>query len=187
MNDEYQIDIDLFAFMSASIWYSSFLIHHLKTYVMKTEFEILKAIRRNYLKAIEGLSLETLNTIPEGFNNNIIWNVTHAIVTQQRLCYLLSDNKIRIPKGIVGAYKKGSKPTRPATQAEVDQSIDWLTASIGWIEEDYEMGIFKEYKVYPTSFGYTLSSIEEAITFNNVHEGMHLGWIGAIKKSLKIG
>ena len=153
---------------------------------MQVQFDILKATRRNYLKAIGGLSLETLNTIPKGFNNNIIWNVTHAVVTQQRLCYGLSGNKIRLPQGIIEAYQKGSKPTRPVTQVEVDQSIDWLKASIGWLEEDYEMGIFKDYKVYPTSYGFTLSSIEEAITFNNVHEGMHLGWIGAIKKSLMV-
>ena len=153
---------------------------------MKTQLDILKATRRNYLKAIEGLSLETLNTIPVGFNNNIIWNVTHAVVTQQLLCYHLSGNKIRLPEGIVGAYRKGSKPMRPVSQAEVKQSIDWLTASIGWLEEDYEMGIFQEYKTYPTSYGYTLSSIDEAITFNNAHEAMHLGWIGAIKKSLNI-
>jgi len=125
---------------------------------MKQAFDILKATRQNYLKAIDGLSLEALNTIPKGFNNNIIWNVTHVIVT--------------------------SKPKRPATQAEVAQSIEWLKDSVDWIKEDYEHKIFKDYSVYPTSYGFTLNSIEDAISFNNVHEAMHLGWIGAIKKSL---
>ena len=76
------------------------------------------------------------------------------------------------------------RPKRPVTQGEVDQTIAWLTDSIGWIKEDYQMGIFHEYKQYPTSYGYTIHSIEDAITFNNIHEGMHLGWVGAIKKCL---
>ena len=152
---------------------------------MQTQFDILRATRDNYLKAIDGLSLEQLNAIPTGFNNNIIWNVTHVVVTQQLLCYGLSGNRIRLSKEIITDYRKGSKPKRPVTQAEVDQTIGWLTDSIGWLKEDYESGIFKEYKEYPTSYGYVLDSIENAITFNNVHEGMHLGWIGAIRKSLK--
>jgi len=151
---------------------------------MDTQFNILKATRNNYLKAIDGLSLEALNTIPKGFNNNIIWNVIHVVVTQQLLCYGLTGNRIRLSEETITNYRKGSKPKGIVTQAEVDQTIGWLTDSVDWVQEDYRMGIFQEYKQYPTSFGFTLNSIEDGITFNNVHEGMHLGWIGAIKKSL---
>ena len=151
---------------------------------MKTQLNILKATRKNILKAMDGLSLEALNTIPKGFNNNIIWNATHVVVTQQLLCYKLSGNKMRLPDGIVTAYKKGSEPSEAVSAEQVAQTIAWLSDSIAWIEEDLDQGIFKEYNTYPTSYGYTLTSIEDAVTFNNVHEGMHLGWIGAIKKSL---
>ena len=151
---------------------------------MKREFAILNATRQNIIKALDGLSLEALNKIPEGFNNNIIWNAAHVVVTQQLLCYALSGNKLRVPEHVIAAYRKGSKPGMPATQEEVDQAKKWLTESIDWIQEDYSKGIFTEYKEYPTSFGYTITSIEDAIAFNNVHEAMHLGWIGAIKKSL---
>ena len=151
---------------------------------MKTQLNILRATRKNILKAIDGLSLEALNTIPTGFNNNIIWNVTHVVVTQQLLCYKLSGNKMRIPESIVTAYKKGSEPAESVSAEHVAQTIAWLSDSINWLKEDLDQGIFKEYKTYPTSYGYTLTSIEDAVTFNNVHEGMHLGWIGAIKKSL---
>jgi len=36
---------------------------------------------------ITPFSLEQLNKIPEGFNNNLIWNIAHCVVTQQLLCY----------------------------------------------------------------------------------------------------
>ena len=151
---------------------------------MKTQLDILKATRKNILKAMDGLSLEALNTIPTGFNNNIIWNATHVVVTQQRLCYGLTANKMRIPEGIVADYQIGSKPTKSVSTAEVEQTVAWLSDSITWLAEDLDQEIFKEFKTYPTSFGFTLTSIEDAVTFNNVHEAMHLGWIGAIKKSL---
>jgi len=99
-------------------------------------------------------------------------------------CYGRTGNRIRLSDEIINDYRKGSKPKRPATQAEVAQSIEWLKDSVDWIKEDYEHKIFKDYSVYPTSYGFTLNSIEDAISFNNVHEAMHLGWIGAIKKSL---
>jgi len=151
---------------------------------MKTQLNLLKATRKNILKAIDGLSLEALNTIPTGFNNNIIWNATHVVVTQQLLIYGLTANKMRIPEEIVSDYKKGSKPAEPVSAAEVAQTIAWLSDSITWFEEDLDLEIFKEFKTYPTSYGYTLTSIEDAVIFNNAHEAMHLGWIGAIKKSL---
>ena len=34
---------------------------------------------------IENLPLSELNKVPDGFNNNIIWNIAHVIVTQQLL------------------------------------------------------------------------------------------------------
>ena len=118
---------------------------------MKTHLNILRATRKNILKAIDGLSLEALNTIPKGFNNNIIWNATHVVVTQQLLCYKLSGNKMRLPDGIVAAYKKGSEPSDPVSAEHVAQTIAWLSDSIDWLEEDLEQGIFKDYKTYPPS------------------------------------
>ena len=91
---------------------------------------------------------------------------------------------MRIPEGIVADYQIGSKPTKSVSTAEVEQTVAWLSDSITWLEEDLDLEIFKEFKTYPTSYGYTLISIEDAVAFNNVHEAMHLGWIGAIKKSL---
>ncbi|MEM1119039.1 MAG: DinB family protein [Bacteroidota bacterium] len=153
---------------------------------MQESLNILKATRNNYLKQLEGISLESLNLIPKGYNNNLIWNASHAVVTQQLLCYAMSGLEVKLPKEIVAAYRKGSKPTRSVSQAEVDQVKTWLTESIDWLAADIKAGIFKQYKVYTTSYGYTLSSFEDAVAFNNVHEGMHLGYIIALKKHLKV-
>lgn len=153
---------------------------------MQSQLDILKATRNNYLKQLDGISLEHLNAIPEGYNNNLIWNAAHAIVTQQLLCYAMSGVEVKLPKAIIALYRKGAKPTGPVSQVEVDQIKKWLTESIEWLAEDIKAGTFKTFKEYATSYGYTLTSIEDAVAFNNVHEGMHLGYIIALKKHLKL-
>lgn len=153
---------------------------------MQAQLNILKATRNNYLKALDGISLEDLNKIPEGYNNNLIWNAAHAVVTQQLLCYAMSGIEVKLPKEIISVYRKGAKPEGSVSQVEVDQIKEWLTASIEWLETDLAAGIFKEYKTYVTSYGFTLTSLMDAVSFNNVHEGMHLGYIIALKKHLKL-
>ena len=52
------------------------------------------------------------------------------------------------------------------------------------LQEDFEAGIFENYTEYPTSTGFVVSSIDNAIPFNNFHEGIHYGIIRSIKKFL---
>ncbi|MEM6319521.1 MAG: DinB family protein [Bacteroidota bacterium] len=153
---------------------------------MKRHLNILKATRKNILKHLEDISLDHLNVIPDGYNNNLIWNAAHVVVTQQLLCYAMSGLDVKLPKEIISAYRKGSKPEKAISQAEVNQIKSWLTESIEWLAADIEAGKFQNFKEYATSFGYTLTSFEDAVTFNNVHEGMHLGYIIALKKHLEL-
>ena len=50
------------------------------------------------------------------------------------------------------------------------------------LKEDFDAGIFVTYNEYETSTGLVLDSIETAIAFNNLHEGIHLGVIMALTK-----
>ena len=47
---------------------------------METSFNINQTIRIALLNFLENHSLEQLNAIPEGFSNNLIWNIGHCIV-----------------------------------------------------------------------------------------------------------
>ena len=40
---------------------------------MKLQFNLLRKGRELILKSIDGLTLEQMHTIPEGFKNNIVW------------------------------------------------------------------------------------------------------------------
>jgi len=133
---------------------------------------------------IENHSLAELNKVPAGFNNNIIWNIAHTIVTQQLLIYKLSGLPMLLSDEMVEAYRKGTKTERDLTQVEVDEIKGLLFSPINKTKEDYDNKVFKTYNQYTVSTKSTLNSVENAIEFNNFHEGIHLGYILALRKSL---
>ena len=149
---------------------------------MDFQFYVLNATRENVLRVMDGLTMEQLNKIPSGFNNNLIWNFGHIVVTQQLLNYALSDLPMHLSDDIVNKYRKGSKPDLIVSEAEFEMLKTAAFDLIETLKKDYEAGIFKAYKSYTTSYNTTLTSIEEAINFNNVHEALHFGVIMALKK-----
>ncbi len=140
-----------------------------------------REILRSFL---DNFSLEQLNKIPKGFVNNIIWNIAHTITIQQLLVYKLSGLPTIISEEMIGMYQKGTKPKRDVTQNEVDEIKKLLFSTIEKTEEDYKNGVFKNYNTYTTSTNSALTNVEDAMDFNNFHEGIHLGYILALKKSL---
>ncbi|WP_299105090.1 DinB family protein [uncultured Tenacibaculum sp.] len=149
---------------------------------MNTEFEVLKKSREIVLKKIEGLTLEQLHITPEGFKNNIAWNVAHLVVTQQLLHYKLSGNQCLVPEDLIEKYRKGTAPSEDFTEEEWEEVKELLMGLPDTLKEDFEAGIFNEYTPYMTSMGFELTSIERAIAFNNLHEGIHLGIVMALVK-----
>lgn len=149
---------------------------------MQYHFEILRVTRNNALNLMNGLSDEQLITIPKGFNNNILWNIAHMVVVQQLLIYRLSGLDLHVSEEFVLKYKKDSKPEGEYTKGDIAEVKSLLLSTVDKLEEDYNKGIFKEYKTYTTSYNITLNSSEEAIKFNNTHEGLHLGYAMAQRK-----
>jgi hypothetical protein len=48
---------------------------------MDGRIEKIKKVRRFLMSQIEGLSDEQLNKPPDGFNNNVIWNLARSTVS----------------------------------------------------------------------------------------------------------
>ena len=149
---------------------------------MKTQLDILSKTRAIVLHYIKGLSLDQLHVIPEGFTNNIAWNIAHIVVTHQLLHYGLSEKDCLVSDELIAAFKKGTKPTRQFTQEEFDEVLNLFKGLPNTLEEDYEAGIFTEYSAYKTSTGFVIDSMEKAVIFNNFHESLHLGVIMSLKK-----
>ncbi|PKB16860.1 DinB family protein [Flavobacterium sp. 5] len=149
---------------------------------MKDTFEVNSTSRKMLDAYFENYTLEQLNKIPEGFTNNLIWNIAHVIVTQQILVYKLSGLPMMVSDAMVEKYRKGTKPENDVTQAEVEEIKELLFDTLHKTEVDYNNGVFVNYQEYPTSTGFILKSAVGAIEFNNFHEGLHIGIMMSLRK-----
>jgi hypothetical protein len=149
---------------------------------MNSVFEVQKTIREILLKVLDNHSLEQLNKIPEGFSNNLIWNIAHCVSSQQVLIYKLSGLPTMVSEEFIAKYKKGTKPEGNVSQAEVDEIRVLLSSTLDQVQKDYANNIFVTYTEYLTSMGFLLKDIDGALSFNNYHEGIHTGIIMSIRK-----
>ncbi len=151
---------------------------------MKNELGITLQNRKNLLAILENTPKEDLLRIPKEFRNNIWWNIAHVVVTQQILVYKFSGVPMLVSEELVAKFMKGTVPDGAASDDEIAQITGVLVSTIERTQEDYEAGRFKDFKPYTTSAKVTLNNVQDAISFNNFHEGIHLGSIFALKKML---
>lgn len=153
---------------------------------MDFTFQVLNNTREIFNKIIENNSLEDLNKIPNGFNNNIIWNIGHVIVSEQLLAYKLSGLESSLSDEVINKYRKDTKPTGDIYEEDVFFIKSLLFSTIEKTKEDYNNSVFKSYNSYTVSTtGNTLNNIEEALQFIAIHEGLHYGYVLALLKAIK--
>jgi hypothetical protein len=146
---------------------------------------LTKLSRQNYLNYLNRFDIEALNQIPQGYNNNIIWNIGHIVAVFDALCYSLSGNKNYTSTTFIEKYKKGTTPETSFTEADKDEIASLLISQIEKFEKDLENNVFQNYTEYKTSFQNTLQNIEDALQFNLIHEGIHFGYLMNIARNLK--
>jgi len=149
---------------------------------MQAQLAIQLHNRKAFHHFITRFTLEQLNTIPEGFNNNIIWNIAHSLVTQQLLMYKHSGLSLHIPQEWVGMFAKGTKPERDLTAEEVAIIDSTLFSSYEQLVEDSMQGLFKDLMPYTTSTNMELNDIGTAQTFVLFHDGLHIGSVLALAR-----
>jgi hypothetical protein len=151
---------------------------------MNYHFQVHQQIRKNLLNQLQNNSLEDLVKIPDGFNNNMYWNIAHTVATQQLLHYYLSGNPFRIDQYWIETYKKGTLPKMDVSIGEVEDLGFLLTETSKILMKDYDADFFSDYTPYTTSFGLDLKNIQDAIIFNNIHESLHFGYLMAQKRAI---
>ncbi|MES2813183.1 MAG: DinB family protein [Bacteroidota bacterium] len=149
---------------------------------MQSTFEINQTSRNVLLKFLENYTLEQLNKVPEGFANNLIWNIGHIVTVQQMLVYNLSGLPMMISDEMVETYKKGTKPEREITLEEIEEIKKLLFSTLEQTKEDFANAIFGEYAKFTTMSGFTITSAKAAVEFNNYHEALHTGIMMQIRK-----
>ena len=158
------------------------MIIFIKNLKMDKTFEITINSRNILLQFLENYSLEQLNKIPTGFNNNLIWNIGHVVVVQQMLVYKLSGLPMMVSGEMVELYKRGTKPERDATPEEVAEIKSLLFVTIDQTGQDFISKTFETYNEFTTMSGFNLKTAEDAMAFNYYHEAVHTGMMMGIRK-----
>jgi hypothetical protein len=155
---------------------------------MKESIDIIRGARKFLLNLIDGISIEKLNEIPEGFNNNLAWNFAHVIANQQILCYRNAGAKPVISDEIIDKYKTGTRPEGFIDEKEFETLKQFLLSTIDKFEEDSATNIFENYKAFDLKSypGVRLKNINDAAKFVSFHDGLHVGYSMALKRALKL-
>jgi len=151
---------------------------------LQRALDITRTSRKLHLKILNTLNLEQLNIVPNGFRNSLFWNFAHIVVTQQLLVYRLSDSAVNVSEKWIELYKKGTVFTEAAREEDLSLLKKLLLETIDNTEIDLQNDRLKPITPYATSTGYELKNLEDVFQFINFHEGIHFGYILAMKKAL---
>lgn len=152
---------------------------------MKTDIDLFRATRNNTYNAVKNLSLDQVNQVPNGFTGNIAWHVGHMVATHRGLVYQLNGAGGEFEKEFVVKYKKDSVPEGPISQEEWNFITEKLLSQIEALEQDLNNSeLWGDTHEYTTSYNYTITTLEEAVRFSNLHQALHLGYVMAMKRSL---
>lgn len=153
---------------------------------MNKHIDRINTIRHSVLDLVKDLSVEQLNEIPAGFNNNIIWHLGHLTASQQGICYVRAGLKPFVGESHMVLYRPGTKPERFIADEEVAIIKDLLVSTLERFDADLSAtNLFSNYTAWTSRYGVEIGSIQDALEFLLFHEGLHAGHIAAMKKLVK--
>jgi hypothetical protein len=149
---------------------------------MKIHIEQIRKTREYVMSLVKELSLEKLNIIPHGFNNNILWNMGHLVAAQQNICYLRGGLNPAIPEQKFANFKSGSRPEHFYQSDEEDAVKEMLFSSLDSLVRDYQNNVFDTIVPFNTRYDVRINNIDDAIALLHFHEGLHTGIVFSIRR-----
>lgn len=149
---------------------------------MDSRFYVMRENRKVFIKLIDELSIEQLNEVPAGFNNNIAWNFAHMVVTQQGLCYARAGLPMKLDKERVEKFQRGTRPEGFIGKEELEFYKTKAIELINEFEKDWKSGIFKKYDSFTTSLGVDIVNNEDSLQYSATHDQLHYGYAMALRR-----
>ncbi|OCA89527.1 DinB family protein [Pradoshia sp. D12] len=142
-------------------------------------FKQLADYRHELLVAVDSMNEDEVNIVPEGFRNNIRWNLGHVYLDQYLWIQHLTKEPIILPNHFNEWFGYGTSPED--WRGEVPK-LDYLKRLLAvqpfMIRDLYGERLEEEYSV--TESG--MFTVEQVLVRTIFHEGIHLGNILALKK-----
>ncbi|MDA1182771.1 MAG: DinB family protein [Bacteroidetes bacterium] len=140
------------------------------------EIDILDGSRNRLKNILDDVSEKVLLTIPDGFNNNILWHIGHCVVSQQRLMYMRSGLPMNISDEYHDNFKIGTSPNNWVKTPDIVEIRESLIATAEQLKEDLEKEIFQEYTPFVIpSMGFEIKNHLDGLVYANFHEAGHTG------------
>jgi hypothetical protein len=143
---------------------------------------------RSYIERVIGsLSDEQMLAMPDGFDNNIAWNLGHLILVQQSLIYRLSGLDSLTNRSHAAQFSPGTSPADWKKPLNVAELRSLLTESTQKVTADAQTNLFQSatFTPYTTTTNFHLPTFADAVNFNLYHEGLHFGAIMALRNLVK--
>lgn len=152
-------------------------------------FTLLETTRAGTLMAAKKVKDENpdfADTIPEGFNNNIRWNLGHIVTITDQLANYPAGEKPDFPKPYHSSFANGTSPKGWNDETpSLDEIIQALEEQPKQLKEKFA-GRLSDPLPKPFSLvGVEFQTVGDLIAFNLYHEGMHLGQINTMLRGAK--
>lgn len=139
-------------------------------------------LARGYLRTIiHQLSDEQLVIVPEGASNNVLWNLGHLALSHAGLIYGPCGLESPVPESYGELFKGGTSPATWTETPSLSDVQEQFKAVHERMKDDYRSGVFDGFKPREFMAGVTLSNVEQALGFNIIHEGVHIGALISIR------
>jgi len=146
----------------------------------------MRAMRNYSHQLLEGLTTAQLTVVPQGAANSILWNIGHVCTDQVNMLYAPAGLPSPLPDDFHTWFDPGTSPsdwTKQPDLALVFAASRELTTTV---VRDFEGRKFRDFTPYSLAEGYSIDSIEEAIAYHTIHEGMHIGVILTLRRLVTI-
>ncbi|MFC0187388.1 DinB family protein [Fictibacillus aquaticus] len=142
----------------------------------------LAAFRHNTLSVVEGVTEEMADIVPEGFNNNIRWQLGHIYLDQYDWLYHKINEDSPVPKHYRELFGYGTRPSDwKLSPPTLDELKNRLADQVDHIKEHFGRRLDEELES-PAELG--MNTFAEILPRTFYHEGMHTGHIIALKKAM---
>jgi uncharacterized damage-inducible protein DinB len=145
-------------------------------------FSQMRLYRSRTVKWIEALDFRIVDVMPTNFINTIHWHLGHILLVQDRVTLRLMGGGIGFPETYTDWFANGTKPADwqtepPAVEVllqELKEQTDRLQKQIsGKLADKLTLPLFE------------LETLEEALNYSFYHEGIHLGYMMALKRAIE--
>jgi hypothetical protein len=131
-------------------------------------------------ETLEDVSTEVFEIVPDGFNNNIHWQLGHLLITGE--LFLFGGQK-NLPENYRDFFKPGTKPSDWTSEVpSVNTLLGQLNEQLDRIN-DIPAEVFERKLPKPFLGNETAG---ELAAMGAYHEAMHLGQIQSLKRLIEV-